>query len=192
MFAFYRAAFPAMWMAAGVALILLSRRGTKLDERRESMRSQLLHLGPLALAILLLALPRWPFFAELNRRLYPWAPWQFWITAAMTAAGLAFTVWARSHLGRNGSVAVTLKRGHELVTTGPFAFVRHPMYTGLLTAFLGSALSLGQWRGLLAFAIALAALWRKWRLEERWMRERFGDAYDAYKQRVPEVLPFWR
>lgn len=191
MLAFYRSAFPALWLAALCGLALLAR-GAKADERRESLGSQCLHHGPLALAILLLWLPRLPFFPLLNQRLYRWAPWQFWTTLAVTAAGLAFTLWARAHLGRNGSVAVTLKRDHQLVATGPYAFVRHPMYTGLLTAFLGSALALGQWRGVLAFLIALAALWRKWRLEERWMRERFGENYERYSRRVPAVVPFGR
>jgi protein-S-isoprenylcysteine O-methyltransferase Ste14 len=192
MLAFYRAAFPALWIAALFAFVLLLARGAKADERREGLGSQILHHGPLALAILLLWLPRLPFFPVLNQRLYRWAPWQFWITAAATAAGLVFTLWARAQLGRNGSVAVTLKRDHQLVTTGPYAIVRHPMYTGLLTAFLGSALALGQWRGVLAFLIALGALWHKWRLEERWMREQFGESYEDYSRRVPAVVPFWQ
>jgi protein-S-isoprenylcysteine O-methyltransferase Ste14 len=94
------------------------------------------------------------------------------------------------HLGRNWSGAVTIKDGHELVTSGPYALVRHPIYTGLLLAFLGSAVALGDWRGALAFALAAGALWRKLRLEERWMREQFGDAYQAYSQRVAALVPF--
>ncbi|NML13832.1 methyltransferase family protein [Azohydromonas caseinilytica] len=191
MLAFYRAAFPVMWMA-GLCSVWFLALGGKPVERRESWGSWLLHMGPIALAMLLLALPRLPVLEVLNRRLYPWASWEFWVPAAVTAAGLVFTVWSRAHIGRNASVAVTLKRGHELVTTGPYAITRHPMYTGLLTAFLASAVSLGQWRGFLGFLIFWAALWRKWRLEERWMRERFGEAYEAYSRRVPGVVPFWR
>jgi len=67
--------------------------------------------------------------------------------------------------------------------------VRHPIYSGLLLGFIGSALAWGQWRGLLAFVIATYALWRKWRVEERFMRETFGTAYADYASRTPAVIP---
>ena len=107
-----------------------------------------------------------------------------------TAAGLLFTVWARIHIGRNWSGTVTIKEGHELITSGPYAIVRHPIYAGLLLAFVGSGLARGEWRGVLAVVIAFLALWRKLRLEERWMREQFGPAYQAYSQRVAALIPF--
>jgi protein-S-isoprenylcysteine O-methyltransferase Ste14 len=94
------------------------------------------------------------------------------------------------HIGTNWSGTVTIKQGHELVTTGPYALVRHPIYTGLLLALAGSALARGEWRGALAVLIALLALWRKLRLEEHWMREQFGEAYRAYSRRVAALVPF--
>ncbi len=103
---------------------------------------------------------------------------------------MLFTVWARLHLGRNWSGTVTIKDGHELITSGPYALVRHPIYTGLLLAMLGSALALGDWRGVAAFALAAGALWRKLRVEESWMQQQFGDAYQAYSQRVAALIPF--
>jgi protein-S-isoprenylcysteine O-methyltransferase Ste14 len=93
-------------------------------------------------------------------------------------------------LGRNWSGIVTLKENHELITQGPYNLVRHPIYTGLLVAFLGSALARGQWRGLIAVAIVFWALWRKLRLEERWMREQFGEQYVAYSKRVSALIPY--
>jgi protein-S-isoprenylcysteine O-methyltransferase Ste14 len=78
----------------------------------------------------------------------------------------------------------------KLVTSGPYALVRHPIYTGLLLAMLGSALALGDWRGVVAFALAAGALWRKLRVEESWMQQQFGDAYQAYSQRVAALIPF--
>ena len=73
--------------------------------------------------------------------------------------------------------------------SGPYALARHPIYTGLLLALLGSTLALGDWRGL-AFALAAGALWRKLRVEERWMRQQFGDAYQVYSRRVAALIPF--
>jgi protein-S-isoprenylcysteine O-methyltransferase Ste14 len=107
----------------------------------------------------------------------------------ITAIGLLIAVWARVHLARNWSGTVTIKRDHELIASGPYAYVRHPIYTGLLVAFIGSAMARGEWRGVLAVVIVWAALWRKLRLEERWMVERFGHQYTAYKRRVPALLP---
>jgi len=85
---------------------------------------------------------------------------------------------------------VTIKQDHELVTSGPYAFVRHPIYTGLLLAIGGSAIALGEWRGVVALVLAAAALWMKLRVEERWMREQFGAAYTAYAARVAALVPF--
>jgi protein-S-isoprenylcysteine O-methyltransferase Ste14 len=105
---------------------------------------------------------------------------------------MLFSVWARVHLGGNWSGIVTIKHDHELIASGPYAIVRHPIYTGLLVAFIGSAMARGEWRGVLAVLIAWVALWRKLRLEERWMGERFGQQYEAYCRRVPALLPFWK
>ena len=173
------------WIAAWAAAAL----ATKPSARREPMLSRLLHLGPLALAVLLLWGPEPPVEA-LRIRFVPPSLAIGWSGAALVAAGLAFTVWARVHLGTNWSGIVTVKRGHELVTSGPYAIVRHPIYTGLVLAFCGSALALGEARGVLAVAIVFASLWRKLRLEERWMGEQFGADYERYRARVRALVPF--
>jgi len=185
---FYRYAFAAMWFS-WVVYWWVASRDVKSTVRRESLSSRLLHIVPLAIAVLLLSARRAPI-AVLGERFMPLAEWPFWLGLLLTAGGLLFTIWARLHLGKNWSGTVTIKKGHELITTGPYALVRHPIYTGLLLAFLGSALALGEWRGVLAFALAAAALWLKLRIEERWMRQQFGDAYQVYSQRVATLIPF--
>jgi protein-S-isoprenylcysteine O-methyltransferase Ste14 len=188
--AFQRTLLPLMW-AAWALYWWLTSMNVKTTERREPMLSRWAHLGPMAIAAWLLLAPNLAlpglasrFLAEAD------APVAFAIGATLTAAGLLFAVWARRHIGRNWSATVTLKEGHELVTSGPYALVRHPIYTGLLLAFAGSALAIGEWRGIVATVIAFAALWRKLRLEERWMRERFGPAYASYSRRVKALVPF--
>jgi protein-S-isoprenylcysteine O-methyltransferase Ste14 len=179
--------FPLLWRG-WAAYWWLSSRDVKATTRRESALSRWMHLGPLILAAALMwaRLPR----SRLGGRFIPPTEAAFWIGIAVTAASLLFAVRARRHIGRNWSAIVTLKQDHELVTTGPYALVRHPIYTGLLFAFAGSALALGRWRGVLAVAIVFASLWRKLRLEERWMRERFGTAYDDYARRVKALVPY--
>ena len=184
----YRTLFPAMWLCWAVYWLVRSR-DVKRTARREPLVSRLLHVVPLVLALLLVAAPSFPG-RVLSERFLPQAPWPFWIGAVLTAGGLLFAVWARTHIGTNWSGTVTLKQDHELVTTGPYAIVRHPIYTGLLLALAGSAMARGELRGLLAVVIATLALWRKLRLEERWMREQFGEKYDAYRRRVSALIPF--
>jgi protein-S-isoprenylcysteine O-methyltransferase Ste14 len=127
-----------------------------------------------------------PFFCE--NIVAPW-PRGYFTGVGVLVAGLAFAVWARRWLGRNWSGVVTLKQDHELVRGGPYRFVRHPIYTGILLGFVGSAIARDEWRGILAVAIGYGALWRKLKLEERWMIERFGDAYRKFQNEVPALIP---
>jgi protein-S-isoprenylcysteine O-methyltransferase Ste14 len=126
----------------------------------------------------------------LGERFVPALEWVAWLGFILTLAGLAFACWARAILGRNWSGVVQLKQDHELIVRGPYSIVRHPIYTGLLLAFFGSALAIGQWRALLATAIVAISFWRKLRLEERWMRELFGDRYVNYMRRVKALVPW--
>ena len=183
-----RAWIAGLWLC-WAALWTVAAVGVKASARREPMRSRLLHLVPLALAVLLLWGPR-QRLGWLGSRVVDESPWALWSGAALVAAGLVFTVWARIHLGGNWSGIVTLKHDHALVTSGPYAIVRHPIYSGLLLAFVGSAIANGEWRGVLALVVVAAALWRKLRLEERWMAERFGAAYEGYRRRVAALVPF--
>jgi len=184
----YRYLFPFMWLSWAVYWWVLSRN-VKVTARHEPLWSRLLHVIPLAFAVLLLWAPRIPL-PVLGDRFLPLMAWPFWAGVALTAGGLLFTVWARIKIGRNWSGIVTIKEGHELITSGPYAIVRHPIYTGLLLAFVGSALARAEWRGILAVVIAGWALWRKLRFEERWLREQFGESYQAYSQRVATLVPF--
>jgi protein-S-isoprenylcysteine O-methyltransferase Ste14 len=111
-------------------------------------------------------------------------------TAALVAAGFAFCVWARVTLGRNWSGEVTFKEDHELIETGPYALVRHPIYTGLIAMALGTALNYGRAFGFVVFAAVCAALWWKARVEERVMSRHFPDTYPGYKARVHAIIPF--
>ena len=184
----YASAVPALWMAWCVYWLIASRN-VKPVKRKESAASRAGHILPLIVAVLLLALPTLPG-GVLSGRLLPATRSVFFIGAALVAAGLAFTVWARVYLGRNWSGVVTLKEGHELIRSGPYRLVRHPIYSGLLLAIVGSAVVRGEWRGVVAIVIAFAALWRKLKLEERWLSEAFGRQYSEYRNEVAALIPF--
>src|SRR6185312_4013633 len=132
MLLFYRYAFPIMWLS-WVVYWLAASRDVKSTLQRESPSSRFSHMVPLAIAALLFSDPRMRI-GFLGERFLPLSVWLFWLGTFLTGGGLLFTVWARLHLGRNWSGSVTIKEGHELVTSGPYALVRHPIYTGLLLA----------------------------------------------------------
>jgi protein-S-isoprenylcysteine O-methyltransferase Ste14 len=164
---------------------------TKRTRRRESPASRVVHVLPLLIGALLLGWRNvpWPWLAL---RLWPRAALPYFAGMALLYAGLAFAVWARLHLGRNWSGTVTVKEDHELIRTGPYAWVRHPIYTGLITAVLGTALASGTVRAALAFVIVTAALLRKLRIEEAFMGETFPAEYAGYRATVPALVPFTR
>ena len=180
--------FPAMWLAYAIYWRAMAA-DVKSDERREDAGSRLQRFILMILAIVLLGVPSIQL-SVLDRRFLPASMRWFWIGAVVTASGLMFAVWARHYIGRNWSRAVTIKKDHELITGGPYALVRHPIYTGLLTALLGSALAEGEWRGLVAVALVFIALLRKLRLEEQWMREQFGEDYEKYSRQVRALVPY--
>ena len=180
---------PGMWLCWALYW-WIAARGTKRNQWRESRWSRLLHGIPLVLAFVLLS----PSQARLRGASHGmlFAVYAYWIGAVLTAAGLSFAIWARAHLGRNWSGTITIKVDHELITGGPYAIVRHPIYTGMLLGFVGSAIAVGGWRGVLAVALAAWAIWRRVRLEEAAMRQQFGARYEQYSKRVPALIPFIR
>ncbi len=174
-----------IWMLVWLAAWAWSKRSRK----RESAGTLSLHMVPLLLASWLMLAHRVPV-AGLDSRVVPQLSAFYGIGLALTIGGLAFAVWARLYIGSNWSASVQVKTDHHLVTTGPYRFVRHPIYTGMLVGFLGSALAMDRWRGVLAVALVLGAFIYKLRLEERWMTETFGDAYRDYRQRTRALIPF--
>jgi protein-S-isoprenylcysteine O-methyltransferase Ste14 len=180
--------FPVLWLVWALYWRIQSR-GVKANIWAESVPSRLLHVVPTTVAALLLVLPTVPVLG-LDRRFLPWSLAIFWLGWLSAAAGLLFTVWARRHLASNWSGDITLKADHELISSGPYALVRHPIYTGLLLGFAGSALALSEWRGIVAVVLVGLSLWRKLRIEERGMRQLFGERYLAYEQRVSALIPY--
>jgi protein-S-isoprenylcysteine O-methyltransferase Ste14 len=114
-----------------------------------------------------------------------------WLCVALCACGFAFCWWARIHLGALWSASITRKPEHRIVDTGPYALVRHPIYTGVLMATLGTAVAKGTVPGVVGFGLMTLGFFMKARLEEAWLREELGaEAYDAYRRRVPMLIPF--
>jgi protein-S-isoprenylcysteine O-methyltransferase Ste14 len=190
----------AAWVIWFVVWAITSLRA-KPVVYRESVGSRLSYTLPIIASVLLLLLAKasrlgsvliaaGPAFTWLYVRFIRLYPGAVWIGSPLVIVGVLITFWARFYLAGNWSGSVTLKQDHELIRTGPYRFVRHPIYTGALIAVLGTAFAIGQFRGLLAFALTFFALWYKSRIEEKLMIENFGDAYRSYRACVKGLIPF--
>ena len=173
-----------VWYAVWIAWAFQSKK----TQQRESIASRLSYTVILIPAVWLV------FFA--HRLGFWWHRSIFTATAvtgsvavALTALGFALTLWARYILGSNWSGNVTIKVAHQLIRTGPYRFVRHPIYTGIIVAAAGTAIALDQTRGL----IALALLWLGFNIkrlkEEQFMRQTFGEQYAAYSESTGAIFP---
>jgi len=112
-----------------------------------------------------------------------------WLGVGLVVIGFAFAVWARGYLGRNWGMPMSLRQGHELVTSGPYAYVRHPIYAGIMLAMVGAALVEGlAWLAL--FALYFAYFLFSARTEEKMMLAQFPEAYPAYRRRTRMLFPF--
>jgi protein-S-isoprenylcysteine O-methyltransferase Ste14 len=116
-------------------------------------------------------------------------PWRAALGLALFAGGLGFAVWARLHIGRNWGTPMSQKDEPELVTSGPYRLVRHPIYSGLLVASLGTAVALS-WPWMIAVVLAAVYFVYSATVEERYMTEQFPDAYPAYKRSTKMLVPF--
>ena len=177
----------ALWVLFGFYWLVsaLKRKKTK---RRETWGQRFLYMLPLLAAFELLARPE-ARYKWLGARFVPLNPAVQWAGVLLTAAGVAVAFWARWHLGANWSGVVTLKEGHELIRTGPYRNIRHPIYTGILLALFGTVVATGELRGLLAVAIAWLSFYWKARREESFLSQEFGERFAAHAKQTGMFLP---
>lgn len=116
-------------------------------------------------------------------------PWRAGLGLVLFAFGLGFAIWARVHIGRNWGTPMTQKVDPELVTSGPYHLVRHPIYSGILVATIGTAVALS-WLWLVAAVVAGIYFIYSATVEERYLTEQFPDAYPAYKGSTKMLVPF--
>jgi protein-S-isoprenylcysteine O-methyltransferase Ste14 len=163
-----------------------SARNSAPTQSSESWGSTYLHQGALSVALLLLYLP----VPGLNGWFIP-ERFQFAVVigGVVQALFLALAVWARVHLGRNWAAEVRIGVDHELVRTGPYRWLRHPIYTAMLGMFLGTAIASSQYHALLGVAILFVAYIRKTRLEEEILSRTFPTDYETYRRTTWRLVP---
>jgi|ERR1041385_7726742 protein-S-isoprenylcysteine O-methyltransferase Ste14 len=176
--------FGAYWVLSAV----VGRKPSAPPARSEPPLYRPLRIALLAFAFILLF---WKpgAFGILAARFVPPKNAIVFVGFAVFLTGLGIAVWARIHLGQYWSDKVMLQAGHRLVRTGPYACMRHPIYSGVLFAIAGTAIILGQWRGLLAFLLMLANYSIKARREEEILRAQFGAEFEEHQSRAGFLLP---
>lgn len=170
---------------------IVSALGYREGKSAGGLRSSGFRIGLLILVILLfrsqLSAPLTGFFARYST--FAFGPNGQLVGVILCGLGIAFAIWARIHIGRNWGMPMTLRKGQELVTSGPYEFVRHPIYTGILLALFGSALVYGlYWFILLALFDAYFIFSAK--KEEKDMLKRFPKEYPGYMKRSKMLIPF--
>jgi protein-S-isoprenylcysteine O-methyltransferase Ste14 len=177
----------ALWILFGLYWLVCAFKRKK-TKRRETWGQRFVNALPLAAAFFLLVRPE-VHHGWLAARFVPANPAVEWTGVLLTAAGVAVAFWARWHLGANWSGVVTLKEGHELIRTGPYRNIRHPIYTGILLALFGTVVAAGEVRGLLAVAIAWLSFYWKARREESFLSQEFGEKFAAHAKQTGMFLP---
>ena len=172
--------FCVIWLLAGAV--------TKQTLQQARIGSRVLYGIPIVFGFYLLFGGDLPL-SMLSLRIIPRAALVGELGVAVTVAGILLAVWARFHIGQNWSGTPTVKVGHELIRSGPYAWVRHPIYSGLLLAVIGTAAARGQVRGFVAVVMVWLAFWLKTRIEEKFMLQTFGNEYDEYRRSTGALVP---
>lgn len=185
---FYHYSIQTIWIVLFIYW-RLAARDAKMNVRTAPTPLRLLHWSLLIAGASLFTIvpPGAPWLWE---RMWPQSVFAFFLGLLVMLIGFACAVWARVTLGRNWSNDVAVKVNHELIVSGPYAWARHPIYTGLLLMFLGTGIAIGEWRGLVTMALVLTSFYIKASYEEKYMVEIFGAQYEAYRKRVKMLIPF--
>ena len=176
----------SMWGVWG-AYWLISALRTKSTWRRAPFASRITYLLPIVVGFVLFTKNK---LGSLDQIIVPQTVQTLQFAIALVAVGLGFSIWARWHLGSNWSASVTIKEKHDLIRTGPYAWVRHPIYTGMLAGGIGSAIAVGKLSAFVGLALMTFGFIRKLQIEEQWMHEIFGEQYEKYKAEVWALIPY--
>jgi len=178
--------YAALWVL--LALVwAVAAMGAKRTSRSEPMGARVAYISIFFVGNFLLFRP--PLSGPLSMLFVPSTRAIAIFGLILTAVGVAVAIWARLALGANWSGTVTIKQDHELIRRGPYRLVRHPIYSGILLAMLGTAIGNGRVACLLGVAINFASFRYKWKIEERFLIDQFGEQYIQYQREVGAVIP---
>jgi protein-S-isoprenylcysteine O-methyltransferase len=176
------------WLLALVWVISALAFSVKPTKERQHWGGRLATVAYLTLTYLLLAGKI--SLGGITARIWPVGRLVWILGCVITFAGLAVSIWSRMSLGANWSATVTSREGHELIVRGPYRFVRHPIYTGLLLMVSGTVVVVGSVSGILSLIICFLGTWWKLNQEEVLLTKHFPDGYPRYKSQTKALIPF--
>jgi protein-S-isoprenylcysteine O-methyltransferase Ste14 len=182
-----RALIGMVWVG-WAAYWIIAARHTLTNRRTESLLTGASYRILLVLGVILLAFPGY-HLSSANPSLWPQSVVTLAIGLCLAVSGVGIAVWARRHLGKYWSGRITLKMDHHVIQSGPYALVRHPIYSGVLLALLGTVISIGTVQSCIAIALMFASFVLKLTLEERWLCAHLGTEYEQYRRRVKALIP---
>ena len=178
-----------IWLAWVISWVIASFWSGRTKTHVRTRNSWIYRL-PILLGAILLS--PWGVGALGERPLYNPGNVGTYMLAAVVLLGISFTWWARIHLGRFWSNAITRKEDHSIVNSGPYRLARHPIYAGLILAILATGAAVATAASLLGALLISFGEWQKARMEERFLTTELGEAYESYRRRVPMIVPFLR
>ena len=174
---------PILWLL-WLGYWWFEARNTARARKSESLLTAVVYRGATVVAIVLI------FGLKRQRiELWPTNIPLLGIAVILMLCGFAFAIWARRHIGRFWSARVTLKEGHQLIESGPYSLVRHPIYSGLLLSMAATVMTIGTVQSVCGYAFLVGALVFKLAAEERLLAANFGEAYQKYQKRVKALIP---
>ena len=173
--------FAAYWLIAAF--------GAKKSSKTEPVGARLAYIACMVVGFFLVYDFASPILDFLNHRFISTDQWIRWTGAWVSLAGIMLAIWARATIGKNWSAEVQIKQDHQLIRSGPYAHIRHPIYTGILLAVGGTALAVGEYRAILGLIVIFLGFARKAKKEEAFLAAQFGPAFDEHKRHTGFFLP---
>ena len=174
---------PILWLL-WLGYWWFEARNTARTQKSESLLTAVVYRGASVVGIVLIFGPK-----QQRTELWPANVLLLGIAVILMLCGFTFAIWARRHLGRYWSARVTLKEGHQLVESGPYSLVRHPIYSGLLLSMAATVMTIGTFQSVCGYALLVGALTFKLAAEERLLAANLGQAYQDYQKRVRALIP---
>jgi len=187
---YIKLAHKLLWTLLLVYWTVSGLQAKKVKDQEPFTRRVLLYWLPLVIAVLLMGPGDWFGRTWLREQFIEHSNLVGAIGISISSIGFVVACWSRYQLGKNWSLSVQEKRDHELIQTGMYRWVRHPIYTGLLLMFVGSSFIVGDYRAIISVAIVFTSFWFKLRKEEVVLSRAFGTQYAEYKRNTKALIPF--
>jgi protein-S-isoprenylcysteine O-methyltransferase Ste14 len=183
-------ALKLTWLVVIIYWFIAGFAAKKVEAQEPFLERFVKYWLPLVIAVLLLGPGDWYGHTWLRENFIEHSNLVGLIGLSISVLGATIACWSRYTLGRNWSLSVQRKQGHDLVSNGIYKWVRHPIYSGILFLFTGNAIIVGDYRAIIAVLIVFISLWLKLIKEEKLLSETFGSQYAVYKNKTKALIPY--